>query len=110
NVKQISNLRRATKTTRISDLTNKPHAVDVVLAIFLIQFIIQKYGGNLLEYNFKYQEAREKWTKMLTQSGKNFFLFDAIAKYDKFVHFQTGELLNGLEYLEMINDEMPWQT
>jgi len=107
NANLVSNLRSATNTTKIRDLNNKHHAVDAVLAIFPIQFIIQKYGGNLLEFNFKYQEAREKWTKMLTQSGKNFFLFDAIAKYDKFVHFQTGELLNGLEYLEMINDEMP---
>ena len=47
---------------------------------------------------------------MLTKYQKHFFLFADIDKHDKFTHYQTGELISGREFLNMINDEIPWQT
>lgn len=110
NANIISSLRQHSQTIKIRELNNKHHAVDAALAILIVQFIIHRYGKNFLNFNFKYQEVRKKWRHMLSKQRKNFFLFADLDQYDKFVHFQTGELLTGRQYLAMLNDEMPWQT
>jgi len=106
----INRLRAHTNTFKIRDLNNKHHAVDAAITVLIIQFIINKYGSNFLNFNFKFQEARRKWREMLTTHGKNFFLFADIDQYDRFTHYKTGELLSGRQFLHMLNNEMPWQT
>src|SRR5699024_7093291 len=76
----------------------------------VVQFVINKYGNNFLNFNFKYQEAQKKWKEMMTKYKKNFFLFGDIDKHDKFTHFSTGELLSGREFLNALNNDIPWQT
>lgn len=110
NANIVTGLREHSKAMKLRNLNNKHHAVDAALTVVIIQFIINKYGVNFLNFNFKYQEAQEKWREMLTKYKKDFFLFSDIDKYSKFIHFQTGELLTGREFLSVLNDEMPWQT
>lgn len=110
NANIVTGLREHSNMLKLRDLNNKHHAVDAALAVMIIEFIIDRYGTNFLNFNFKYQEARKKWRKMLAQHKKNFFLFSDIDKYKKFIHFQTGEMLTGREFLSSLNDEMPWQT
>lgn len=110
NANIVTGLRDHSNILKLRELNNKHHAVDAALTAVIIQFIINQYGVNFLNFNFKYQEAHKKWREMLTKYRKNFFLFSDIDKYDKFVHFQTGELLTGREFLSVLNDEMPWQT
>lgn len=110
NANIVTNLRSHSDTYKIRELNNKHHAVDAALAALVVQFIINRYGTNFLNFNFKYQEARKKWREQILDYGKHFFLFKDIDEYDKFHHFQTGEVLSGREFLKMINYEMPWQT
>lgn len=110
NANIVTNLREHSQTVKLRNLNNKHHAVDAALTVLIIQFIINKYGVNFLNFNFKYQEARKKWREMLTRYKKDFFLFSDIDNFERFVHYQTGELLKGREYLSVLNDEMPWQT
>lgn len=81
-----------------------------LLQAIIIQFILKNYGHNFLDFNFKYREAQKKWKQLLKQYGKNFFLFSDIDRYDKFVHYKTGEIISGRQYLQSINDEIPWIT
>lgn len=110
NANIVSSLRESSRVFKIRELNNKHHAVDAILTVLIVQFIINKYGVNFLNFNFKYQEARKKWRDMLFKQRKNFFLFSEIDNYDKFTHYQTGELLKGRQFLAMLNDEIPWQT
>src|SRR5699024_6307192 len=110
NANIVTGLREHSNIVKLRNLNNKHHAIDAALTVAIIQFIINKYGVNFLDFNFKYQKAREKWREMLTKYKKDFFLFSDIDKYDRFVHFQTGELLTGREFLSVLNEEMPWQT
>lgn len=110
NANIVTNLREHSGILKIRELNNKHHAVDAAFANLIVQFILKKYGQNFLNFNFKYQEAHKKWRKMLTKYQKHFFLFADIDKHDKFTHYQTGELISGREFLNMINDEIPWQT
>jgi CRISPR-associated endonuclease Csn1 len=110
NANVITQLREHSNVLKMRNTNNKHHAVDAALTAIVIQFIINQYGTNFLNFNFKYQEARKKWKEMLSKCGKNFFLFSDIDKYNMFTHFQTGELLTGREFLSVLNDEMPWQT
>lgn len=110
NASIVSSLRAHSKVPKIRELHNKHHAVDAALTNLIVQFIINKYGVNFLNFNFKYQEARKKWREMLVKHRKNFFLFAEISNYDKFIHYKTGELLTGHQFLSMLNDELPWQT
>lgn len=106
----VTNLREHSNVPKLRNLNNKHHAVDAALSAIVIQFIINKYGHNFLNFNFKFQEAQKKWRKMLTKYKDKFFLFSDIDKYDKFIHYKTGELLAGRQFLKLINDEIPWQT
>lgn len=110
NANIVSGLREHSNILKLRNLNNKHHAVDAALAAIIIQFIINQYGVNFLSFNFQYQEARKKWREMITKYRKHFFLFSDIDRYDNFVHFQTGELLTGREFLSVLNDDMPWQT
>lgn len=110
NANIISKLREHSNTYKIREINNKHHAVDAALATLIVQFIINKYGSNFLNFSFKHREATEKWREMLTTFGKNFFLFEDIDKYNKFIHYETGELISGRQYLQMLNNEIPWQT
>lgn len=110
NANIVTNLREHSGAIKIRELNNKHHAVDAAFANLIVQFIIKKYGENFLNFNFKYQEARKKWRKMLTEYRKNFFLFADIVRDNNFIHYQTGEIINGHQFLHMINDEIPWQT
>lgn len=110
NANIVTNLRKHSDAIKIRDLNNKHHAVDAAITALIVQFIINKYGHNFLNFNFKYQEARKKWREMFTKYRKNFFLFSDILSHDQFTHFQTGELLTGHQFLSVLNDEMPWQT
>lgn len=106
----ISKLREHTNTFKIRELNNKHHAVDAALAALIVQFILNQYGNNFLDFSFRHREATKKWRNLLVTYGKNFFLFSDIDKYDKFIHYETGELLSGRQYLQMLNNEIPWQT
>ena len=110
NANIVTNLRKHSNVVKLRDLNNKHHAIDAVLAALVVQFIINKYGKNFLNFNFKYREAQKKWREMLTKYKKNFFLFADIDQYDKFTHFATGELLSGREFLAVLNNKIPWQT
>src|SRR5699024_10334127 len=110
NAEIISKLREHSRITKVRSLNSKHHAVDAALSAVLIQFIINQYGHNFLDFDFRYQKAHKKWRELLQQYGKHFFLFQDIDQYDKFFHYDTGELLSGRKFFEMINDEMPWQT
>lgn len=110
NANIVTNLRRHSQAIKIRELNNKHHAVDAAMTNLIVQFIIQKYGENFLNFNFKYQEARKKWRQMLTKYRKNFFLFADIVSEECFTHYQTGEIINGHQFLHMLNDEIPWQT
>lgn len=110
NANIVTNLRKHSNIVKLRDMNNKHHAVDAALSAVIVQFIINKYGHNFLNFNFKYQEAQKKWREMLTKYKKNFFLFSDIDQHDKFSHFKTGELLSGREFLNMLNNEIPWQT
>lgn len=110
NANIVTNLREHSGAIKIREMNNKHHAVDAVFANLIVQFIFKKYGENFLNFNFKYQEARKKWREMLTKYRKNFFLFSDIVADQGFTHFQTGEIINGYQFLHMINDEVPWQT
>lgn len=110
NAEIVSNLRKHSNIEKIRDLNSKHHAVDAAFAAIIIQFIINKYGHNFLDFNFKYKEAQKKWKQLLKQYGKNFFVFSDIDRYDKFVHYETGEIISGRQFLQSINDEIPWQS
>lgn len=110
NAEIVSKLRSHSGLTKIRSLNNKHHAVDAVLSALVVQFIINKYGHNFLDFDFRYQKAHRKWREMFKQYKKNFFLFHDIDKYDKFFHYETGELMSGRQFLSMINDEIPWQS
>lgn len=110
NANIISNLRKHSNLQKLRNLNNKHHAVDAALAALIVQFVINQYGANFLDFDFKYQKAHEKWRKMILKYGKHFFLFSDIDNYDKFLHFKTGKFISGREYLDVLNNEIPWQT
>lgn len=110
NANIVTNLRKHSNITKMRGLNNKHHAIDAAITALVVQFVINKYGSNFLNFNFKYQEAQKKWKEMMTKYKKNFFLFSDIDKYDKFIHFSTGELLSGREFLNALNNDIPWQT
>src|SRR5699024_5622239 len=110
NANIVTNLRKHSNITKLRDLNNKHHAVDAVLAAIIVQFIINKYGHNFLQFNLKYSAAHKKWRKMLSKYQKHFFLFSEIDQYNKFPHFATGEVLSGRQFLNALNAEIPWQT
>lgn len=110
NAEVVTNLRKHSNITKVRSMNSKHHAVDAALSAIVIQFILNRYGHNFLDFNFKYQEAQKKWRKLMSDYGKNFFLFSEIDKYNKFGHYKTGEVLSGREYFSVLNDEMPWQT
>jgi len=110
NANIVSNLRKTSKVMKVRNLNNKHHAVDALMANLIVQYILKRYGANFLNFNFKYQEARKKWRKMLSDYRKNFFLFDDMINDQTFTHYETGEIINGYQFLHMINDEIPWRT
>lgn len=110
NASIVAKLRSHTNVRKIRELNNKHHAIDAALTATIIQFIINEYGHNFLDFSFKYQHVQKKWRDSFVQFGKEFFLFSQLAKSKKFHHFKTGELITGNQYLHMLNDEIPWQT
>src|SRR5699024_10193996 len=56
NANIVTNLREQSNVVKIRGLNNKHHAIDAALAALVVQFIINKYGHNFLNFNFKYQE------------------------------------------------------
>lgn len=110
NANIVTGLRKHSKVMKLRNLNNKHHAIDAALSTLIIQFIINKYGSNFLNFNFKYQEARKKWREMFTKYKKNFFLFGDIDSYDQFKNYRTGEFVSGREFLSILNNETPWQT
>ena len=110
NANLVTNLRKNSGAYKIREMNNKHHAVDAAFTNLIVQFIINTYGSNFLNFNFKHQEARQKWRDMIFKYKKNFFLFEKIKESSDFKHYQTNEVLTGKEYLKLINDVMPWQT
>lgn len=110
NANIVTHLRNHTETYKIRDLNNKHHAVDAALTALIVLFIIKKHGYNFLNFDFRFQKAREKWRDMLTTYGKHFFLFSEIDQYDHFKDYRTGKKISGREYLKNLNYHIPWQT
>src|SRR5699024_1726196 len=110
NANIVTNLRKNIGAYKIREMNNKHHAVDAAFTNLVVQYIINNFGSNFLNFNFKHQEARRKWKDMMFKYKKNFFLFSQIKEATDFKHFQTEEKLSGGEYLRSINDEMPWQS
>ena len=110
NANLVTNLRKNSGAYKIREMSNKHHAVDAAFTNLIVQFIINTYGENFLNFNFKHQEASQKWRDMIFKYQKNFFLFEKIKESSSFKHYQTKEELTGEAYLKLINDVMPWQT
>lgn len=110
NAEVVTNLRKHSQIVKVRDLNSKHHSVDAALSAIIVQFILNKYGHNFLDFNFKYQEIQKKWRNLMIRKGKDFFLYEDMSQFNEFPHFKVKKSLSGREFFRMLNDEVPWQT
>lgn len=104
----VSKYRKAMKLPKIRSYNNKHHAIDALLTTILIQFIINEYGSNFLNFDLKHKEINQKWSK-IAQNTNDFFIFSQF-KEAKFKSLTTNQYVSGIEYLQQIFFDLPWQT
>ncbi|OCS89018.1 type II CRISPR RNA-guided endonuclease Cas9 [Caryophanon latum] len=106
--KMVSQFRKFSRIPKIRDYNNKHHAMDALFTTVLIQFILQKYGKNFLQFDLQHKDISKKWSK-IAQSTKHFFLFQQFAE-QQIKSPVTKELVSGVQYFEHIFYEQSWQT
>lgn len=104
----VSKFRKFNSIPKIRDYNNKHHAIDALLATVLIQFILNEYGHNFLQFDMSRKDVSKKWAKM-AQNHKQFFLFQQFAE-QKIKSPVTKQHVLGLQYFEQIYYDLPWQT
>jgi len=90
------------------DINNKHHALDAFLCVAIIQSIIQKYGSNLLEFNFTHK-GLDKQMVAAIRNSKEFTLF---SNFDALVmpkHSSIG-IQSAREYIYEVAYDLPWQS
>ncbi|MBT2582940.1 type II CRISPR RNA-guided endonuclease Cas9 [Planococcus sp. ISL-109] len=104
----VSKFRRFSEIPKIRDYNNKHHAMDALFAATLIQSILEKYGHNFLAFDMSRKDRQKQW-RSVQGSSKEFFLFKNFANL-RLQSSVTGEEVSGLEYIQDIYYELPWQT
>lgn len=104
----VSKFRRFSDIPKIRDYNNKHHAMDALFAAVLIQSIIEKYGHNFLAFDMSRKERQKQW-RSVQGSSKEFFLFKNFANL-RIKSPITGEEVSGVEYIQHIYYDLPWQT
>lgn len=104
----VSKFRRFSRIPKIRDYNNKHHAMDALFAAILIQSILDKYGKNFLAFDMSRTDRKKQW-RSVQGSSKEFFLFKNFANL-RLASQVTGEEISGLEYIQQVYYEQPWQT
>lgn len=106
--KMVSQFRKFSRIPKVRDYNNKHHAMDALFTTVLIQFMLQTYGKNFLQFDLQHKDIAKKWSK-IAQSTKHFFVFQQFAE-QRLKSPVTKELVSGIQYFDHIFYEQPWQT
>lgn len=104
----VSQFRKSLELPKERNYNNKHHAIDALLTTVLIQFIIKKYGGNFLAFNFDPKENHKKWSK-IAQSNKGFFIFKQFVE-ERYPSPVTNTLVSANQYVTEFYEALPWQS